>query len=85
MNPPFGTREKGTDAKFLEKAFQIAPRIISFHKTSTSKFISELAEKNKFIVTAKLDLDYPLKNTYEHHKKRIQRIQVTAWLLQKNS
>lgn len=85
MNPPFGTREKGIDARFLENAFKTAPRIISFHKTVTSNFIEQISDKNNFFVKAKLDLDYPLKSTHDHHKKRIQRIGVTAWLLEKNS
>lgn len=85
MNPPFGTREKGADARFLEKAFKTAPKIITFHKTITSKFIEQIAEKNGFSIKAKLDLDYPLKSTHEHHRKKVQRILVTAWLLEKNS
>ncbi len=40
MNPPFGTRNKGIDVLFLEKAIALKPRVIySLHKTSTRKFL----------------------------------------------
>ena len=44
MNPPFGTRNKGIDSLFLEKAISLRPRAIySLHKTSTRKFLLKQA------------------------------------------
>jgi rRNA N6-adenosine-methyltransferase METTL5 len=44
MNPPFGTKEEGIDAKFLEVAMQICSgNIYSMHKSSTRGFLQKFA------------------------------------------
>lgn len=83
MNPPFGTRDCGADLAFLELAFKLSDRIITFHKTSTEKKIEETAKKHSFIPFRTWKFKFPLKNTMEGHKKKIELIDVTCWLLEK--
>jgi putative methylase len=81
QNPPFGTKEKHIDKAFLEKAFSLAKIIYSFHKTATEGFVSKFAADNGFNITNKWEFSFPLKQTMKHHKKRIQRIEVTCFRL----
>lgn len=62
MNPPFGTRNKGIDVMFLEKAIMMKPRCIySLHKTSTRKFLLKQAQRwgVEIEVLAELRFDIP--------------------------
>ena len=84
QNPPFGTREKHIDRSFLEKAFSLADIVYSFHKTSTEDFVTKFAADSKFNITAKWGFAFPLKQTLGHHTKRIQRIEVTCFRLERS-
>ncbi len=82
-NPPFGTKTEHADRAFLLKAFSTAPLIYSFHKTSTRNFVSAISEDNGFKVTAEIALDFPLKKTFSHHKKKVERVEVSCFRLEK--
>ncbi|MBU0461553.1 MAG: METTL5 family protein [Nanoarchaeota archaeon] len=84
QNPPFGTKTKHADKPFLEKAFSTADIVYSFHKESTESFIKAIAKDNNFKMTHHWKFDFPLKQSQKFHKKRIQRIQVGCWRLEKN-
>ena len=84
QNPPFGTKEKHTDIMFLEQAMHIAPVIYSLHKTATLSYIEKYAKKNNFITEVIAHYEFPLKATQQFHKKRIQRIKVSAIRLHSN-
>ena len=83
QNPPFGTRKKGIDIAFLEKAMEIADVVYSFHKAETKAFIDEKIRKNGFETTNYWVFDWPLKMAMKHHRKRIQYIKVGCWCLEK--
>jgi putative methylase len=85
QNPPFGTREKHIDREFLEKAMQFAKVIYSFHKESTSEFIEKLSSEKEFIIAERWSFGFPLKQTMSFHRKRIQRIAVMCFRLEKCS
>ena len=77
MNPPFGTRNKGIDVRFIEQAIALRPRAIySLHKSSTRKFlISKAAEWGLHVeVIAELRFDIP--KMYKHHKQKIADVEV---------
>jgi putative methylase len=84
QNPPFGTREKNQDKIFLLKAFELSNIVYSLHKTSTSKFIMGLGQKNNFNLIEKIDFNYPLKNTYKQHKSKIKIIEVSLFIFNKS-
>ncbi|MBI2133860.1 methyltransferase [Candidatus Woesearchaeota archaeon] len=83
QNPPFGTKTRHSDREFLEKAFQTAPIIYSFHKTATEGFLKAISEDNKYKITDKLQFMMPLKKTMSFHKKKIERIEVSCFRLAK--
>jgi len=82
-NPPFGTRERHIDKLFLEKAASISKVIYSFHKTSTASFVYAFAKDNNLKITNKFDFSFPLKATQSFHKKRIERIEVSCFRLER--
>lgn len=82
-NPPFGTKEEHADKVFLEKAFSLADVVYSFHKTSTESFVSALSKDNGFEVAEKINFKFPIRAVHEFHRRKIHRIDVTLYRLEK--
>ena len=83
-NPPFGIQSKThADKRFLQKAFSISPIIYSFHKAESKGFIDAVSKDNGFKVDGYWEFNWPLRNTMEHHKKKMQYIKVGCWRLMK--
>ncbi len=78
QNPPFGTKSKGADVKFLEKAFKIAPIVYSLHKSETLAYLEKFATKKSFKITHKWHFVFPMKATYLFHRRQIHRIKVSC-------
>ena len=83
QNPPFGTRQKHADREFLVKAFTLAPVIYTFHKSTSKDFINKIAEDSNYKVTHYWEFNFPLKATQLFHHKRIHRIKVGCWRLER--
>lgn len=83
QNPPFGTRTKHADREFLLKAFEAAPVIYTFHKTTSKEFISQIAADHQFKVENYVEFEFPIKASQLFHHKRIHRIKVGCWVLRK--
>lgn len=83
MNPPFGTKVRHHDRKFLLKAFETAPLVYSFHKTATARFVEALAEDAAFEVSARWDFKFPLKASQGFHRRRLHHIEVSCFRLAK--
>jgi putative methylase len=81
-NPPFGTKKKHADKVFLEKAFNTADIIYSFHKLETSSFVKKISEDNGFNITHKWNFRFPLKATQSFHKRKIHRINVSCFRME---
>lgn len=82
-NPPFGTKEKHADKIFLEKAFSIASIVYSLHKTETKGFIEAITKNHWFSVAGFKEYSYPLKASFKHHRKAVERVSVGLWILKK--
>jgi len=82
-NPPFGTKQEHADKVFLEKAFKTAPIIYSIHKTSTKDFVLAISKDAGFEVTRQYNFNMLLKTTMKFHSKKLQRIEVSCFRLQK--
>jgi putative methylase len=83
QNPPFGTKVRHADRLFLKKAMETAPVVYSFHKIESKRFIESFSRDNFYKVTHYSEFDFPLKATFEYHKKRIHRIMVGCWRLER--
>jgi len=83
QNPPFGTKDKHADKFFLEKAFEIADVVYSFHKLSTKVFVEAIAKDHGFKITNMFKFSFPLKKTQAFHTKDLHRIEVGCWRMEK--
>jgi len=85
MNPPFGTKKKHADKAFLKAAFSRSPVVYSMHKTSTDVFIQAFCRTEDVHIPWRDDCSFPIKNTMKGHAKKIERIEVTVYMLVKNN
>ena len=83
QNPPFGTKEKHTDKKFLEKAFSLTPLVYSMHKFSTKEFVEAISRDFKFKITEVSRFEFPIKASFSFHKKPVRKIDVGLWRMEK--
>ena len=83
QNPPFGVQKRHADRPFLIQAMKIAPVVYTFHKQESASFIARLAAERGFIVTHILPFDIPLKATQRFHTKKIHRVRIACWRLEK--
>ncbi|MBD3313571.1 methyltransferase [Candidatus Woesearchaeota archaeon] len=83
QNPPFGTKKKHADRDFLIKAFSIADIIYTFHKSTSKDFIEKIARDNGFEASHHWNYDFPIKASQLFHKRKIHRIKVGCWRLER--
>lgn len=78
QNPPFGTKVRGADRAFIERASVLGKVVYSLHKTETAAFVRNLGEKVRLHATHIWDYDFALKPTYSFHKSKMRRIKVSC-------
>jgi putative methylase len=81
QNPPFGTKMKHHDKRFLEKAFQSADVIYSLHKAATSGFVEAIVKDHQFTITHTWNYNFKLKQTLPWHKLKYFEVNVMLWRL----
>lgn len=84
QNPPFGAKVRHADRPFIKKALEIGNVVYSIHKSDSKEFITKYCEKFDCDITNVWDFDFPLKSSYEFHRKRIQYIKVSCFRIVKN-
>jgi putative methylase len=78
QNPPFGTRDKHIDKEFLTKAIYTGNITYSLHKSTTIDYLKDFIVKKGAKVSHSWRYQFPLKQTLEQHRRKIQIIDVTA-------
>jgi len=73
MNPPFGAQKANlqADRKFIEKGFEIASVLYSFHLKKTIPFIEKMITALKGDITYQKDYDFPIKWIFDFHYKQV--------------
>lgn len=84
MNPPFGTKLKHADKKFLQVAVKYSSTIYSMHKTSTKVFLEAFSKDNNYDLFWFEPMSFPIKQTMKEHTKKIERIEVAIVGMEKN-
>ena len=79
QNPPFGTINKHVDKKFLTKAFKLSKNIYSIHKTSTKRFLEQIARTYKFKVQTSNFL-FRIPKILEKHRKKAVFIETSLFI-----
>ena len=83
QNPPFGVKKEHADKDFLKKAFTLSSKIYSLHKTESKTFIEKFSKDEGFKISKSFFYNFPLKSTMHFHTKRIKRIEVMCFKLEK--
>ena len=83
QNPPFGVKKMHADRIFLEKAFEIAHVVYSFHKSESTDFLKKFAEQHNFSLVSEQKFAFPLKRTMKFHTSRIKCIDVSCYVFRK--
>ena len=83
QNPPFGVQSAHADKIFLETAFKFSDIIYTFHKIESKNFIDKISADNGFKTTHFFNFKFPLKNTQAYHTRKIHRIDVGCWRLER--
>jgi putative methylase len=83
MNPPFGIKVRHADKVFLKKAFEVGKVAYSFHKNESKNFVRAFSDDNGFKITNVLDFNFPLKATMSYHTRKIKRIGVSCFRIEK--
>jgi putative methylase len=79
MNPPYGTRVKHQDTRFLSKALQLAPVTYTLHKSATRSFLVQFVEKKGGQVDQVRGLKMQIPHLFGFHKKKWQDVQVDLY------
>ena len=77
MNPPFGAQEKGNDRPFLDAAVAAGNIVYSIHNKGSRAFIEKYIKPA--VITDCFITDFPIRKTYDFHKKEIQSIDVEIY------
>ncbi len=83
MNPPFGVKSKGADRPFITSALHIGKVIYTMHKTTTRDFIIGYIKRCGGAVTDLAQVKFDLPYSYSFHKKRIKRIEVDIYRIER--
>ena len=83
MNPPFGVKLKGADRPFIKAALKAGKVIYTMHKTTTRDFIIEYIKRCGGAVTDIAQVKFDLPHSYSFHKKRIKRIDVDIYRIER--
>lgn len=79
MNPPFGAQKANlhADRKFIEKGFEIASVLYSFHLKKTVPFFEKMITALHGEITLKKDYEFPIKWLFDFHYKQVVSYKVT--------
>ncbi len=72
MNPPFGTKRRGIDIVFLEKALNFSNKVISVHKSNqkSRKLINRIGRSYNKSCEILATLEFPIPPIFTFHRKR---------------
>ena len=79
MNPPFGAQKANlkADRKFIEKGFEIASVLYSFHLKKTIPFMEKMITALQGEITFQKDYEFPIKWIFDFHIKQVVSYKVT--------
>ena len=79
MNPPFGTRVRHGDRRFLEKALEISEVIYSIHKSSTRDYLLRFLKAHGARVDALFQARIAIPWMFEFHRRKRRWVEVDVY------
>jgi putative methylase len=83
QNPPFGVQTRGADRPFISSSMKMGKVIYTMHKTSTRDFITKYIDRLGGKITDIAAVDFVLPHSYSFHKKRLKRIEVDIYRIER--
>lgn len=87
QNPPFGTRKRGVDLRFLQKALEIGSVVYSLHKSGIKnrELIKDFIDKHGGRVTGIFQNKFMLPRTLNFHKRKEYAVKVDLYRIVRKS
>jgi putative methylase len=82
MNPPFGAQKRHADRPFLEKAFEVARVVYSFHMAETEIWVRREASGAGFTITHKNKYVFAIRHLFDFHRKERHDIDVLLFRME---
>lgn len=81
MNPPFGTKRRGIDIVFLEKALIFSKKVISIHKSNreSRKLINRISRSYNKSCEILATLEFPIPPLFVFHRKKSHYVRVDVY------
>jgi predicted RNA methylase len=79
MNPPYGTRSRHLDVRFLERAFELAPVTYSIHKSSTRTFLESFIAKRNRRVDGLRTMSLEIPRLFPFHRKKSGKVKIDLY------
>ena len=79
MNPPFGTRRRHLDVRFISSAMNLAGAIYTLHKSSTRKFMTIFIDRHGFEASAIISMDLQIPHMFDFHRRRRRSLSVDLY------
>lgn len=76
MNPPFGGQRKHADRPFLEAALRCAPRVYTFHRAVTRRWVHRRVTELGGRVVEGRTYKFPLPYLHPYHRKDVEEVDV---------
>ncbi len=79
MNPPYGTRVRHSDVRFLSRGLELASIMYSIHKSSTRRFLLEFAGRRGWKVDGVRSMRMKIPHLFSFHKHEWKTIDVDLY------
>jgi putative methylase len=81
MNPPFGTKIRHADSRFLLKALSIAKVTISLHKRTTRNYLIKFIESKSGKIDGLYEMQFKIPRTYGFHNRKSYIVDVDLYII----
>jgi putative methylase len=85
MNPPFGTKNRHNDVRFLRVALDLGKIIYSIHKSTTMSFISRWLKEKNARSESIIKTEMPIGHQFVFHRKKRYFVEVEAIRIRRTS
>ena len=85
MNPPFGTKRRHNDVRFLRVALDLGEIIYSIHKATTMSFISRWLKEKNVTSESIIKTEMPIEHQFAFHRKRRYFVEVEVIRIRRTS
>lgn len=82
QNPPYGTRRKGADVRFLGKAIEMARVVYSLHKSVTDPYVRRFVEKRGGVITGIFTTRIRIARIFPFHRRRFYPVSVNLYRIE---